>query len=62
MLAMQKKLSNAFFAILALPASGLGFALSVQISALSRILATQYGLDIHDIGLVWAAGPSAGIW
>lgn len=62
MLAMQKKLSNTFFAILALPASGLGFALSVQISALSWILTTQYGLDIHDIGLVWAAGPIAGIF
>ena len=62
MLAMQKKLSNTFFAILALPASGLGFALSVQISALSWILTTQYGLDVHDIGLVWAAGPIAGIF
>jgi Na+/melibiose symporter-like transporter len=62
MLAMQQKLSNTFLAILALPASGLGFALSVQISALSWILTTQYGLDIHDIGLVWAAGPIAGIF
>ena len=62
MLAMQKTLSNRFFAILALPASGLGFALSVQISALSWILTTQYGLDVHDIGLVWAAGPIAGIF
>ena len=39
----------------------MGFALSVQISALSWILATKYGLEIHDIGLVWAAGPLAGI-
>jgi MFS family permease len=62
MLAMQKKLSNPFLAILALPATALGFALSVQISALSWILTTQYGLDIHDIGLVWAAGPIAGIF
>ena len=62
MLPMQSKLSNKFLAILALPASGLGFALSVQISALSWILTTQYGLDIHDIGLVWAAGPIAGIF
>jgi MFS family permease len=59
---MQKKLSNPFLAILALPATALGFALSVQISALSWILTTQYGLDIHDIGLVWAAGPIAGIF
>ena len=57
MLTMQKKLSNSFLAILALPAAGLGFALSVQISALSK-----YSLDIHDIGLVWAAGPIAGIF
>ena len=62
MLAMQKKLSNPFLAILALPATALGFALSVQISALSWILTTQYNLDIHDIGLVWAAGPIAGIF
>jgi maltose/moltooligosaccharide transporter len=59
---MQKNLSNTFLAILALPATALGFALSVQISALSWILTTQYGLDVHDIGLVWAAGPIAGIF
>jgi MFS family permease len=62
MLTMQKKLSNTFLAVLALPATALGFALSVQISALSWILTTQYGLDVHDIGLVWAAGPIAGIF
>ena len=62
MLSMQKKLSNPFLAILSLPATALGFALSVQISALSWILTTQYGLDVHDIGLVWAAGPIAGIF
>jgi len=62
MLTMQRNLSNSFLAILALPATALGFALSVQISALSWILTTRYGLDIHDIGLVWAAGPIAGIF
>ena len=62
MLEMQEKRSNTFFAILALPATALGFALSVQISALSWILTTRYGLAIHDIGLVWAAGPIAGIF
>ena len=61
MLAMQKKLSNSFYLILSLPATAMGFALSVQISALSWILTTQYGLDIHQVGLVWAAGPIAGI-
>jgi MFS family permease len=49
-------------AILALPATALGFALSVQIAALTWILSTRYNLDIHDIGLVWAAGPIAGIF
>lgn len=39
----------------------MGFALSIQISALSWILTTQYKLDVHDVGLVWAAGPLAGI-
>ena len=62
MLKMQQDLSKTFLAILALPATALGFALSVQISALSWILATQYKLEVHDIGLVWAAGPIAGIF
>ncbi|MGD9265117.1 MAG: MFS transporter [Lysobacterales bacterium] len=62
MLNIQKNLSRSFFAVLSLPATAMGFALSVQISALSWILATKYGLEIHDIGLVWAAGPIAGIF
>jgi len=57
----QKKLTNSFYAILSLPATAMGFALSVQIAALSWILSTRYGLDVHDVGLVWAAGPLAGI-
>ncbi|MGJ8693436.1 MAG: MFS transporter [Thalassotalea sp.] len=61
MLAMQKQLSKRFYMLLSLPATAMGFALSVQISALSWILTTQYGLDIHEVGLVWAAGPIAGI-
>ena len=61
MLDIQKRLTKSFYMILSLPATGMGFALSVQISALSWILATKYQLDIHDIGLVWAAGPIAGI-
>lgn len=62
MLPMQRELNRTFFAVLALPATAMGFALSVQIAALSWILTTQYGLDVHDIGLVWAAGPLAGIF
>lgn len=61
MLPFQKRLSNGFYAVLSLPSSAMGFALSVQIAALSWLLSTQFGLDIHDIGLVWAAGPLAGI-
>lgn len=61
MLEIQKKLTKTFFALLALPATAMGFALSIQISALSWILSTKYKLDIHDVGLVWAAGPIAGI-
>ncbi|MDD3559650.1 MAG: MFS transporter, partial [Melioribacteraceae bacterium] len=61
MLEMQKKLTNTFYALLSLPSTAMGFALSVQISALSWILSTKYGLEIHDVGLVWAAGPIAGI-
>ncbi|MEH6437182.1 MFS transporter [Massilia sp. DD77] len=44
-----------------LPATAFGFALCVQISALSWILSTKYQLSLHEIGLVWAAGPVAGI-
>ncbi len=62
MLTIQKHLSKSFLAILSLPATAFGFALSVQISALSWILSTKFGLEIHDIGLVWAAGPLAGIF
>ena len=62
MLAIQKHLSKSFLAILSLPATAFGFALSVQISALSWILSSKFGLEIHDIGLVWAAGPLAGIF
>ena len=39
----------------------MGFALCIQISALSWLLSTKYHLDIHEIGIVWAAGPLAGI-
>lgn len=61
MLDIQKRLTNSFYALLSLPATAMGFALSVQISALSWILSTKYGLAIDEIGLVWAAGPIAGI-
>ena len=61
MLGIQKRLSTTFLVLLTLPATAMGFALSVQISVLSWILTTEYGLHIHEIGLVWAAGPLAGI-
>jgi len=61
MLGIQKKLSNSFYMLLSLPATAMGFALSIQISALSWILSTKYHLKIDEIGLVWAAGPIAGI-
>ncbi|WP_426173871.1 MFS transporter [Massilia sp. TWR1-2-2] len=61
MLDMQKRLSNSFNAIISLPSTAMGFALCIQISALSWLLSTKYHLDIHEIGIVWAAGPLAGI-
>ena len=61
MLEIQKRLSNRFYALLALPATAMGFGLSIQIAALSWLLTYQYGLEISDIGLVWATGPIAGI-
>lgn len=61
MLDLQKRLSNSFYAIISLPSTAMGFALCIQISALSWLLSTKYNLDIHEIGIVWAAGPLAGI-
>jgi maltose/moltooligosaccharide transporter len=61
MLDIQKKLSNSFYALLALPATAMGLGLSIQIAALSWLLTYKYNLSISDIGLVWATGPIAGI-
>ncbi|GJM34694.1 MAG: MFS transporter [Saprospiraceae bacterium] len=61
MLDIQKRLSNRFYALLSLPATAMGFALSVQIAALSWILNSKYGFNLEEIGFVWAAGPAAGI-
>jgi MFS family permease len=61
MLPFQKKLSNPFYALLSLPATAMGFGLVVQIAALSWLLSTEFGLNLQEIGLVWATGPLAGI-
>jgi maltose/moltooligosaccharide transporter len=61
MLDIQKRLTNSFYAIMSMPATAMGFALCVQIAALSWILNTKYGFDPHEVGIVWAAGPLAGI-
>ncbi len=58
---VQERRTNAFYALISLPATAMGFALSIQISALSWLLTTQLHLDIHQVGIVWAAGPLAGI-
>ncbi len=58
---LYQRSQAAFLLALSMPSAAFGFALSVQISALSWLLSTQYGLEIHEIGLVWAAGPLAGI-
>lgn len=55
------KLSNPFYVLLSLPSTAMGFALCVQISALSWILSTKYNLSIEHVGLVWLAGPLAGL-
>lgn len=47
--------------LLSLPATAMGFALCVQIATLSWILNSKYGFDIHEVGIVWLAGPLAGI-
>jgi maltose/moltooligosaccharide transporter len=61
MLNIQKKLTNLFYVLLGLPSTAMGFALSIQIAVLSWILRTKYNLEIDQIGIVWAAGPIAGI-
>ena len=61
MLSFQKKLTPAFFATLSLPSTAMGFALSVQIAALSWILNSKFGFNLKEIGYVWLAGPVAGI-
>ncbi|MCX8472497.1 MAG: MFS transporter [Sediminibacterium sp.] len=61
MLAIQKKLTNTFYALLSLPATAVGFCLSTQVAALSWILSTNYNLHIEDVTLVWLAGPLSGI-
>lgn len=53
--------TRASYALLSLPATAMGFALCVQIAALSWILNTKYGLNLEEIGYVWLAGPVAGI-
>jgi MFS family permease len=62
MLSIQKRLTNSFYALASLPATAMGFALSIQISALSWLLTTKYNLHIDEVGFVWAAGPLAGIF
>ncbi len=62
MLSIQKRLTNSFYALASLPSTAMGFALSIQISALSWLLTTRYSLHIDEVGFVWAAGPLAGIF
>ena len=57
----QQKLTNPFYVLLSLPSTAMGFALCVQISALSWILSTKYNLSIEHVGYVWLAGPLAGL-
>lgn len=61
MLAIQKKLTNTFYALLSLPATAVGFCFSTQVAALSWILSTKYNLHIEDVAMVWLAGPLSGI-
>ena len=59
---IQKQLTKSFFVLISLPSTAMGFALSIQISALSWLLTTKYNLHIDEVGFVWAAGPLAGIF
>ena len=57
----KNEITKPFYALLSLPSTAMGFALCVQIATLSWILNSKYGLDIHEVGFVWLAGPLAGI-
>jgi len=57
----KNEITKPFYALLSLPSTAMGFALCVQIATLSWILNSKYGLDIHEVGFVWLAGPMAGI-
>ena len=57
----KNEITKPFYALLSLPSTAMGFALCVQIASLSWILNSKYGLDIHEVGYVWLAGPMAGI-
>ena len=57
----QQKLNNPFYVLLSLPSTAMGFALSVQMAALSWIMRNQYDLSIKDVGIVAMAGPLAGL-
>ena len=57
----KNSISTAFYLLLSLPSTAMGFGLAVQISALSWILSTKYQLKIDEVGYVWLAGPLAGI-
>ncbi len=57
----KNSISTAFYLLLSLPSTAMGFGLAVQISALSWILSTKYHLKIDEVGYVWLAGPLAGI-
>jgi MFS family permease len=59
---IQEQLTKSFYVLLSLPSTAMGFALSIQISALSWLLTTKYNLHIDEVGFVWAAGPLAGIF
>ncbi|MFM8458586.1 MAG: MFS transporter, partial [Chthoniobacterales bacterium] len=56
-----QKLTNPFYVLLSLPSTAMGFALSVQMGALSWIMRNQYDLSIKDVGIVAMAGPLAGL-
>lgn len=60
MLNIQKYFTTSFLALLSLPATAMGFALSIQISTLSWKL-DKLNLDAEQMGIVWSAGPIAGI-
>jgi len=57
----QRRLSNGFLVLLALPTAAIGFCLSSAVASTSWLLSTRYDLHLENIALIWLMGPLSGL-